>query len=163
MVVSLEESGPNLVTVTFSAPGLSGPEHVTDWFLNLNPALDPAKLAWSAPMMGGQFKPPSFGSGIDAFKAAAEGHYDLHFAFPPQNDPSLAFGAGESLTVADFAFFAIEQDTCTPFMAAAHVQSTGPDGEDSRWVAAIPEPAGVLLVLLAAGLGTVRRRGAGPA
>ena len=92
-------------------------------------------------------------TGTDAFKADADGWYDILFDLPQPSGNS--FDAGESLVytitgtglvASSFNFFSTPDlvDPNGPFLGAAKFGSTG-DGEQSDWVGAVPIPAAVWL------------------
>jgi hypothetical protein len=172
--VELDDGGgAGSVTMTMTATNLTGTEFVTDWRLNLDPALNPADLDFSTPTKTGTFADPVISTGTNFSMAPGDGLYDILVAFdnaPPGN----RFGAGESvqyvitgiptLTANSFAFLSAPQGGHGPFHTAAHVQGIGDDGEDSgqitngQIIIVIPEPAGLTIAAIAlAGLVSRRR------
>lgn len=172
--------GIGSVTLTLDVVNLASTEFVREWYFNLDPALDPTALAFSAPTKTGSFANPTISLGVDQFKADGDGRYDILVAFATGGGPSQRFNAGDqavftitgisTLTAASFKFLSAPDGGHGPFHTAAHVQGTG-GGEDSGWVTTvvpggsddpivIPEPSTWLLALLAicAGLGHVARR-----
>ena len=154
--------GANVVRITMDATNLTGNEFVSNWFLNVNPLIDPATLSFSLVSAPGV---PSFGvsnilKGANAYRADGDGFYDLEFDFPPPPGSFAAkFTSGEKVVVdayrssglafSDFFFLSAPAGPGNPgpFYAAAHVQGIGA-GNDSGWIGtgsaditAIPEPA----------------------
>jgi hypothetical protein len=163
--------GSGSVMLTLSNLGLVDMEFVSEWDFNLDPALDPTALVFSAPTKVGMFMDPTISTGTDAFQANGDGKYDIQFAFSVSGmmGGALRFGAGESmeltisgipsLTASSFDFLSAPMGGHGPFPTAAHVQGIGPTGEDSGWVT-VPEPSSLLLVTLYAicAFGALRRR-----
>lgn len=129
----------NTVQLTLSAGNLVGTEFVSNWYFNLNPALDPTALSFS--LSGSN---PSVQTGKNAFKAGPTGKYDLLLGFSTANDGSR-FGSGDSLTItitgngiggltaSDFDFLCTAAGGGGPYTAAAHIQSIDPGGK-SGWI-----------------------------
>jgi hypothetical protein len=151
--------GPG-VRLTMRTLGLTGSEFVSEWLFNLNPALNPTQLTFTAVPIPGSV-PNSINTGVDASPADGGGYYDILFDFPPPPGNSAAkFTAGETviydiggiagLTANSFNFIGAPHGGHGPFLTAAHVQSIGPEGEGSGWVAPggapVPEPATMLLL-----------------
>jgi hypothetical protein len=182
--VNANDNGvPGEVILTFNLNDLSPTEKVSEFFLNLDPALDPDDLVIeqdSGPIA-------TVSTETDFFKADGDGYFDLKFSWPTGGGDALTFDADETavftvtlanLVATDFAFISLcdpPGDGCGEggYYAAAHVQSIGPTGALSGWVGAdenltptptiiTPEPTSALLLLTTGGLGligrTVRRR-----
>lgn len=162
--------GSGSVEMTMTASNLVGTEFVTDWRLNLDPALDATDLIFSTPTKLGSFASPVISTGTNFTMAPGDGNYDILVAFdnaPPVN----RFGAGESirytitgiptLTATSFAFLSAPGGGNGPYHTAAHVQGIGNNGNGSGQITngdiliVIPEPgscalAGALLASLMA-------------
>ena len=171
--VEITDLSPNLVSFAIKASHLTEPEHLKDLFLNLNPAYDSSHLSFASPTVGsGSFDIPTVSVGNNAYKADNDGNYDIHFSFTTGGGPihQFEFGdilsyqvsltSGGDLTANDFSFLSNPNPDSPngPFVAAAHVLSTGPEGEQSSWVAAIPEPRAMALGAVALLLSLRRRR-----
>jgi hypothetical protein len=158
-----DHNTPGAVTLTLTASNLTGSEFVGGWYLNLDPALDPADLIFSTPAKWGSFNTPAISTAVDAFKADGDGYYDILIAFSESGGLAGRFTAGDSiaytitgiagLTADSFSFLSKPGGGNGTYPMAAHVQST-PGG--SGWVSGpatttVPEPS--TLVLL--GLGGV--------
>ena len=149
-----------LVTLTMSVAGTVGDADVAAMYFNLDTALDPTSLLFNR--IGGTGpaeKDTDILTGVDMFRADGDGFYDILFDFPPPpGSDAKRFNAGEdliyeitgiaSLTANDFNFFSAPapgQGNPGPFLSAAEFLSTGPDGNGSDWVGAVPVPAAVWL------------------
>ena len=151
------------VDLTISAPGLvENGEKVAGVYFNLDPALDPTQLVFSAPIKTGQFEDPGINLGIDSFKADGDGYYDIRIDFD-QDGWKKAFNGGEaveytitlaSLTANSFDFISAPDGGAGEYETAAHLIGLA-DG-DSAWIT-IPEPTTICLLGLG-GLGLLRRR-----
>jgi len=149
------------VDLTISAIGLTGVEKVKEVYFNLDPALNPAQLVFSAPIKTGTFTDPGISTGTDAYKADGDGKYDIMIAFSTAN--ADAFNGGEavkytitlaSLTANSFDFVSAPGGGEGQYNIAIHLQSLGSTG-DSAW-ATTPEPA--TIGLLGLGAFALRRR-----
>ncbi len=172
-----DENTPGTVKLKLVATNLTGSEFVSEWNFNLNPALSPTNIAFSAPIKtgGNGFDTPTISKLINSFSAGPDGSYDIEFSFATSNSGggTRRFGVGEmaeyvitgsgpaaGLVAADFNFLSQTGNTGVggPYRTGAHVQSIG--GSNSGWVTVdpsfnpfgIPEPT--TLVLLALSLGT---------
>jgi hypothetical protein len=162
-----------IVTLTLAATNLTGSENVKEWYLNLDPSFDPENLAFAKVGKTGAFDDATISKGMDAYRAAGDGLYDIQFAFTHSGNASKTFGAGvpmESiqytvelssdgmLTAASFDFLSAPAGGHEPHLTAAHVQSIGA-GEDSGWITA-PEPAtlGILAMGMVFSLLAARRK-----
>ena len=164
------------VTLTMTVAGTIGGSDISELYFNLDPAMDVTDLTITR--TGGTG--PAGGNidvaqGTDAHQADGDGLYDIFMDLPPPpgNDK---FEAGETLTfsitdvatlitASSFNFLSTPgpgESNAGPFLAAAHVQSTGTDGNDSDWIApsaVVPVPAAAWLFGSALGLlGWARRR-----
>ncbi|MGA2323295.1 MAG: PEP-CTERM sorting domain-containing protein [Sedimentisphaerales bacterium] len=150
------------VVLTITAVGLTGGEKVNEVLFNLDPALNPALLAFSAPTKTGSFEDPDISKGVDSFKADGDGYYDILIAF--NTDGMMdAFNGGESvkytitlasLTANSFDFVSAPGGGTGQYITAAQLQALGTSG-NSAWVTT-PEPA--TLSLLAVGAAALLRR-----
>jgi hypothetical protein len=148
--------GVGSVTLTMTVAGTVGMADVTAMYFNLDPLMDPTALSFTR--VGGSG--PAAGDtdihlGIDDFQADGDGKYDILFDFPPppgaqdglfNADEDLVYTiTGTGLTADSFNYWAAPGGGKGPFLSVARFQSTGPDGEYSDWVGAVPVPAAVWL------------------
>jgi hypothetical protein len=167
MTATLDDGGgTGSVTLTISTGGLGGNENVRGAYFNLNPALDPASLAFA--YVSGDVATSVQGS-ANAYKADGDGKYDILFEYPSGSgfDPGetsvyTISGIG-SLTAASFNFFSNPAGGQGVYLAAAHVQdTTGAGTGGSGWIAPVPLPAAAWLlatgVAALAGVGWRGRR-----
>lgn len=158
------------VELTLSTSNLTDAESVTEWYLNLDPDLDPCLLSFSAVTKTGAFTDPDLFYGIDAFQANGDGSYDLLFDFSTMDGAPTRFGVGDAAVytityggvgtfdISSFAFLSFPGGGAGPYYSAAHVVAVGV-AEDSAWIAAtVPEPASMCLLGLGAILLRKRRR-----
>lgn len=157
LTVNLDDGDtPGTVQMSFAATGLVGAEFVSDLYLNLDPALNPADLSFSGGTASGGngFALPSVDLGIDAFLGGGSGRYDVKFEFTTSNagGGSQRFGPGEvfqitisgisSLVASSFAFQSTPSGGNGVHHALAHIQGIAQNA--SAFVAA-PEPTGLAL------------------
>jgi hypothetical protein len=163
--------GANGVRVTVSNVGLVGTEFVSEVSLNLDPALDPTDLIYTA-VDTSAVASVGFNTGVDAFQADGDGKFDILIDLPPPPGGVAArFTAGETiefdldlgapLTAADFDFDSAPGGGQGTFKAAAHVQGIGEEGNDSGWIGPVPEPSAAWLLALGLG-GLLASRGRRP-
>jgi MYXO-CTERM domain-containing protein len=158
--------GSGSVTLTFTALNLVDQEFARFTYFNLDPAISPAGLSFSAPTKVGTFTDPTVETGTNAFQADGDGLYDIRISFdnaPPGN----RFGPGEAvtytitapgLTANSFNFLSAPAGGSGPFPTAAHVQGIGSSGQFSGWTTHVPEPASLGVAALGAVVGLRRRR-----
>lgn len=155
-VVFNDFGGVGSVDMTFTALNLVGTEFVRFAMFNLDPALAPTSLIFSAPVKTGVFSDPIVSTGVNAFQADGDGLFDIQLQFD-QSPPANRFDAGDSvkytitgiagLTANSFNFNSAPGGGAGSFPVAAHVQGIGPGGGLSGWVA--PEPGLLSLLALA--------------
>ena len=154
------------VTMTLLASNLASSEFVTGWYFNLDPVLDPMELVFSDMTKVGNFANPTISLGVDLFKADGDGFFDILIAFAIGGGKNNRFTDGDSvsftitgvptLTAESFNFMSAPSGSSIgPFPMAAHVQGTGPYGEESGWVT-VPEP--MTLSMLGLGMLALTRR-----
>lgn len=164
VTVKLDDGGgQGSVEMTLSATSLPGSEFISDFYLQLNPSLDPRNLVFSAPTKVGSFTAPTISLGHDKFKAGPMDGFDieLSFATSGSNGGSKRFSGGESVTYTIQGISTLTADSfhetgsCAGQPFAAHVQGITACGK-SAWVT-VPEPASLSLLVLAC-VATLRRR-----
>jgi hypothetical protein len=165
------------ITLTMTVAADIGVADITELYFNLDPAMDVTDLTIAR--TGGSAGSPTAGQidilqGTDSYQADGDGLYDIFMDLPPPPG-NAKFEAGETLifsitdvdtviTANSFNFLSTPgpgESNAGPFLAAAHVQSTGSNGKDSDWIAPnpVPVPAAVWLFGSALGLlGWMRRR-----
>ena len=153
------------VQFEFYASGLTGPEYVDEWYLNMDPALNPQSLSFGSAVKTGLFSWPTISLATDSYKAGPDGKFDIKLIFSTSNAGGgiNRFTAGDKLsykvsysggpiTAESFDFFSKPEGSYGPYHTAAHVLATGPDASGSAWVNSVPEPGPPLQALV---LGTV--------
>jgi hypothetical protein len=166
VVVTIDDFNlSGMVDLKVTAPGLTGSENLSGLYLNLDPALDPTDLLFSAPTQNRAYTTPTIGTGTNAFKADGDGRYDILLSFSTGGPPDTFVG-GDSLeytisgipTLDALSFFQFSDPSggSGPFTSAAHVQNTG-GGGFSGWITDgtsgsidIPEPTSAVLLLIGA-------------
>jgi hypothetical protein len=139
-------------------------------YLNLDPTLDPTKLAFALTANTGFSQAATVMTGEDAFKPDGDGLFDILFTY---GSSTKAFTTGESqtylisgitgLTAANFNFLSNCGSGCGTggWLAAIHVQNTPNGGSGSAFVGGTVPDGGVTLVLLGGvlvGVETLRRK-----
>jgi hypothetical protein len=174
LTVATTNLAANQIQVDLTADRLSDPEYISEWYLNLDPALNPGDLSVSASLLSGAFNVPAAASllvATDAYKADGDGHYDIKVIFDSSDGTGFRFTDGDSLRLtltytgagsfneSSLVFPSSPDGGTGPFLAAAHINATGLDDTGSVWVAAVPEPSVAMNLLLAVGaLLAIRRR-----
>jgi hypothetical protein len=154
-------NSPGSVDLTLSVSAGVGSAEVTQVYLNVDDAIGGGNLTITP--TGGTGPSPTISQGTDAYKADADGWFDLLFEMPVT--AGLTFDAGETLTfsitgdpnlvASSFNYWSTpdQVDPNGPFLGAAKFTSTGEcvieNGEctypGSDWVGAVPVPAAVWL------------------
>ena len=148
------------VTLTMNATGTIGDANITQMYFNFDPSLDVTNLVFTYDVAS--TGPAAAGGGnngifteVDAFQADGDGKYDILFDFPPPTG-NTKWMAGETVTytitstddimASSFNFLSAPGgNSAGPFLSVARFQSTGPNGNGSDWVGAVPVPAAVWL------------------
>jgi hypothetical protein len=152
------------VQLKISANGLANGEFLSAMFFNLDPNLNPTKLAFTYVSGSGGFALPTIKTGANSFKADGQGKYDIDFTFSQKatkeftgNDfvvydiSSSAF----TLTASDFNVLSTAAGGCYEFLSAAEISGIpgACDTTGTGWVAPggvtpAPEPQPLALVML---------------
>ena len=143
------------VTLTLTASLTGGGEFVSRVIFNLDPALDPGALAFSAQATSGTFAAPIISTGANAFSAGGGSAFDVLVQFD-NSPPANRFDGGDSvsftitgvpgLTAGSFAFSSVGGGGGT-LPASAHIQGVGAAAQGSAWVS-VPEPGSASVVAL---------------
>ncbi len=146
--------GSGSVMMVLIALNLTGSEFVNDWYFNLDPTLSPASLNFQVQSTTGTFDVPQVLTGVNAFNAAGNTLFDIQVDFA-NAPPAARFGAGESITFLvtgtptlnanSFSFFSVPGGQ-GPFISVAKVQAIGTE-DGSGWVAFVPEPSALGLIV----------------
>ena len=156
-------AGSVVLTMSFGADNVG--ETVNDVYFNLDDALTASNLTYSN-ISGPVANIETTGT----LRADGSGLYDILFNFQPPPAGADLFQAGDTvvysiagagLTALSFNFQSELEvgSTAGPYYAAAQVQSTGSEGLQSDWIAAVPVPGAVWLMGSALGvLGWFRRK-----
>lgn len=171
--VVVSDTGFNTVRIDLLCQNLGTGEYISEWYLNLNPTLDPANLVFSTPTKTGSFDLIALNTGTDFHKVDGDGYYDIEVVFDSSsedggihrftNGDQVSYSVSYTGGVIDsssFSFLSTPSGSYGPYYSAAHVNSTPDGGTGSAWVGAVPEPSAALGVLLGLGvwLGAVRKR-----
>jgi hypothetical protein len=166
------------VRLTITTLGSLAEADVTELYFNLNPVLDPTLLAFTrVTPTNADLEAITVLSQADTYRADGDGYFDIFLDLPTGDNAgrlnaneTLIFditytgdlgAVGNALTASSFFFLSAPGpgNSPGPFLAAAHIQSTGTDLEGSDWVAAVPLPAAIWLLLSSLGVfGFVARR-----
>jgi hypothetical protein len=154
-----EDAGLDTVNLTFSV----GANEVTEVYLNS----DVGGLSFTT-LDDSAVSSSTITYTSNGFQAGSDGEFDILIALPPPGGDRLTTGefvsyqiTGAGLTANSFNSWSNPTETSVtgPFLGAAKFQSTGLEGEESAWIAAVPVPAAAWLFGSAlAGLGWMRRR-----
>lgn len=171
LTVTTTDTGTNVVLLELEAPNLTGGEYVNSWYLNLDPSLNAALLTFSLPTSVGTFDAPTISAGTNAFKADGDGLYDLVLSFSTSNSGGsprftdgdkvsyfVSYTGAGSVNASSFIFQSAPDGGSGPFYSAAHIGTTGPQGNGSAWISPVPEPSSAMVAALAGGLLLRRRR-----
>jgi hypothetical protein len=157
MNITFVDVSPGVVDMTITNVGLAGGEKVKSVYLNLDPNLNPALLAFSDPTITGNVEVDSISKGIDSYQANGDGLYDILIEFNTDG-PNKAFNGGEAveytislsgLTASSFDFVSAEDGGVGQYKVATHINSPSDVDGTSVW-ATIPEPATIALLGLGA-------------
>jgi hypothetical protein len=140
------------VDLTLSVSSDVGMAEVTQVYLNVDDTIGGGSLIITP--TDGTGPSTTISQGTDAYKADADGWFDLLFEM--STTAGLGFDAGETLTfnitgsglvASSFNYWSTPDpvDPNGPFLGAAKFQSTGNNGLQSDWVGAVPVPAAVWL------------------
>jgi hypothetical protein len=156
-----------VVKVEFQA-NLTGSEFVSEWYINLDPALEPRNLVFSNPIKTGDFDLPTLAIALDANKADGDGFYDIKLIFSTKSrdrfdaSEKLSYEVsylGGELEQTSFSFLSEPGGGSGPFVMAAHIEGTLGKSQGSAWVSAVPEPSTAIYTLVATGIClSIRRR-----
>lgn len=166
------------VRLTITTLGSLAAADVTELYFNLNPALDPAFLTFTrVTPVSADLGTISVLSQANTYRAGGDGYFDIFLNLPTGGNAqrlnaneTLVYditytgdlsAVGNSLSAASFFFLSDPGpgNNPGPFLAAAHIQSTGSDTEGSDWVAAVPIPAAIWLLVSSLGMfGFITRR-----
>jgi hypothetical protein len=148
-----QDVAPGTVRLTISNVNLTATENVDEFYLNLNPSMNPTLLAFASAGASGAFDTPTISKGVNGFKADGDGYYDVELNFATGGTDANRFTDNESLTydisgitglmASDFAYLSSPGGGSGPFYAAAHVQRIGGSGA-SGWI----DPTGNQIVLV---------------
>jgi hypothetical protein len=164
-------AGLNAVQLTLQLNLQDPDEFLASWYFNLDPALDPDDLLFSAPTGTGPTGATTIATETDDFQADGDGLYDILFSFPTSGNPNLPaatnrFQGSENLVLTitcpgcsgfdedSFNFLSTPAGGNGPFLHAAHVQGIGPSANLSGWVTGeegggetgVPEPGTLMLL-----------------
>ena len=167
-------SSPGTVRLTISNANLTASENVDQFYINLNPAMNPNLLTFASAGSSGGFDAPTINEGVNAFKADGDGLRDVLLNFSTGGTDNNRFTDNEylsynitgisGLTANDFSYLSFPAGGHGPFYAAAHVQRIGTGGL-SGWIdptgnmiTPVPEPASAALLLVGSAALFLRRR-----
>lgn len=147
LVGEFNKTGSNTVDLTLTANfPLSSSLGIDQVDFNINPTITPSNLSFvndssnatsvseAATTNNAQKAGPAFG--FDVNFGTGQGSNALGFGGGIQTDVIHITLGGGTLSASDFNFSSTPgNNNIGPFFAAAHVQSTGTNGNDSSWVA----------------------------
>jgi hypothetical protein len=159
LTAAFNDNGTSTVTLTLTATNLTGGESgefVSEWCLNLDPALDPTKLTFNLLSKSGTFDNPTIATGVNSFKPDGDGKYDIQFSFATNDNHRFTGGETISYTITSseaglsansLNVLSFPSGGHGPYLMASHVQNA-PNG-GSGWVAPlgnVPEPSTLALL-----------------
>ena len=163
--------GTGEVLLTITASSELNEADITQLYFNFAPG-DPENLTFVVDQDGDVGSYTILHAAADAYKAGGDGFFDILIDLPSENTDSERLNAGESISfIVSYSggdltpenFYALSfddggEESPGPFLAAAHIQSTGFDELGSDWVAAVPIPATIWLLTSSLGMLCVAAR-----
>ncbi len=171
-------SGTSTVTLTITSSMTTAGQFITEMSFNLDPALDPTKLSFSAPVsITPGLTAPTITKGVNGFQADGDGKFDILFSFQQASGAGRFDGTDSvtytitsteaGLTADSFNFLSAPGGGAGSWSAATHIQGIDDlaGGTTSDWIGPgtgafpTPEPGTMLLLGLGLlGLGIVARK-----
>jgi hypothetical protein len=146
---TFEDSGIDKVTLTIQTAPTIGAADIAAIYFNLDTALDPTSLNFTRIAgTGPTAADTDIYTGVDAYKAAEGGLFDIRYQFPPPpGGQARRFNAGEELvyeisspglSANSFNVYASPAPGTgnIPYLSVVKMIDTGPIQEDGDWVGA---------------------------